>query len=296
MIRVQALRKSFGEVTAVAGLDLEVEEGEILGLLGPNGAGKSTTIGMMVGVVRPDSGSIDVGGLGPPSGPEARQLMGVAPQRLSLYEELSGIENLRFFARYQGVSPERLAERVAWALAFAGLEEKAGKRVRGYSGGMQRRLNLACAVIHEPRLLFLDEPTAGVDPQSRARLFDSIEELKATGVTIVYTTHHMEEAERLCDRVAIMDHGRILDLGRVADLIGRHGGASRVEARLAAAPPAAAVAPGPIEGDRLTFTSNRALEDLLALGQAGWQLADFKVTQPNLETVFMELTGRRLRD
>ena len=295
MLKVQGLQKRFGSLKAVRGLDFEVQAGETFGLLGPNGAGKSTTIHMLCGALAPDGGKVSIDG-GDPLDPAVRARIAVAPQKLSLYEDLTGEENLAFFGRLYGLGGPALGQRVREAIAFAGLEDKAGKRVKTYSGGMQRRLNLACAILHEPRALFLDEPTAGVDPQSRNRLFENIEELKRRGCTILYTTHYMEEAERLCDRVAIMDEGRILDLDTVPGLVARHGGHAKVTAEMLAPPPEDAVAPGPIDGTSLSFSSSRPLDDLLELRQAGWQLGGFKVERPDLENVFLSLTGKKLRD
>src|SRR5688572_7180262 len=184
MIEVRELRKVFGQITAVSGVSFDIRDGEPFGLLGPNGAGKSTTIGMLTGVIRPDSGSVLVGGSKPPSDASTRNSIGVAPQALSLYEELTAAENLRFFARLYDLSGSRLRERVDWALEFAGLTDRRKDRVRTFSGGMKRRLNLAVALVHDPRIIFLDEPTVGVDPQSRNHIFDRIEQLRAQGRTI----------------------------------------------------------------------------------------------------------------
>ncbi len=222
MIEVQSLRKSYGSLVAVDGVSFRVDRGETFGLLGPNGAGKTTTILMMTGAIRPDAGSVVLNGSADPSQPEGRRQLGLAPQALALYDALSGAENLSFFARLYGLRGAELRERVARALDFVGLTPRKDDRVSAYSGGMQRRLNLAVALLHEPPVLFLDEPTAGVDPQSRNALFDNIEKMSADGRTILYTTHYMEEAERLCDRVAIMDHGRILDLDTVDELRRKH--------------------------------------------------------------------------
>jgi linearmycin/streptolysin S transport system ATP-binding protein len=218
-IRVTDLGKSYGALVAVDGVSFEVARGETFGLLGPNGAGKSTTIGMIVGALRPDRGSVTVDGEADPTRPALRRRIGVAPQSLALYEDLTAEENLDFFGRLYGLSGARLKARVEWALAFAGLDDRRRDRVRTYSGGMQRRLNLVCGLIHDPPVLLMDEPTVGVDPQSRNAIFESIEALKREGRTIVYTTHYMEEAERLCDRVAIMDRGKILALDTLKGLL-----------------------------------------------------------------------------
>jgi ABC-2 type transport system ATP-binding protein len=296
MIQVKELRKSFGSTHAVAGVTFEVRPGETFGLLGPNGAGKSTTINMMIGVLEPDSGTITVNGGSRPTDPTARRAIGVAPQSLAIYEELTALENLNFFARLYGLSGTKLKERVAWALEFAGLADRQRHFVKTYSGGMKRRLNIAVALVHDPQVIFLDEPTVGVDPQSRNHIFDSIERLKTSGRTLVYTTHYMEEAQRLCDRVAIMDRGEILDLDSVEALITRHGGRSVVKAELTRPPVDESVLPAPLEGLHLRFESERPLEEVGRLTSAGVSFQTLEVARPDLETVFLILTGRSLRD
>jgi ABC-2 type transport system ATP-binding protein len=228
VLRLDRVRKSYGGVVAVDELSLQVHPGEVLGLLGPNGAGKSTTINLAVGLLQPDSGSVTVDGQGSPAELAVRRAIGVAPQALALYELLSGEENLRFFGQMYGLAGSALAERVRWALNFVGLADRATHRVATYSGGMKRRLNLAAALVHDPALVLLDEPTVGVDPQSRSQIFDNILALKRLGRTIIYTTHYMEEAQRLCDRVAIVDKGRLLALGTVQELLDRSGVAPRM--------------------------------------------------------------------
>ncbi len=296
MIRATDLVKSYGAILAVDGVSFEIRGGETFGLLGPNGAGKSTTILLLVGALRPDGGAVTVDGDGDPTRADVRRRIGVAPQALSLYEDLTGEENLAFFGRLYGLAGARLRERVEEALRFAGLADRRGHRVRTYSGGMQRRLNLACAFVHDPPVLFLDEPTVGVDPQSRNHIFESIEALKQAGRTILYTTHYMEEAQRLCDRVAIMDRGKILALDTVDALISRHGGVSVVEAELAAPPANPASLPGRLDGARLRIETRNPLEEVARLAGSGVALATLNVHRPDLESVFLSLTGRRLRD
>ena len=296
MIRIRDLRKAYGTLVAVDGVSLDFQAGETVGLLGPNGAGKTTTILMLVGALEPDSGTIERNGAGGEAGAAARRGIGVAPQALSLYGELTGAENIAFFGRLYGLSGARLSERIAWGLDFAGLTDRKNDRVKTYSGGMQRRLNLACALVHDPPFLVLDEPTVGVDPQSRNHIFDRIEELKAGGRTILYTTHYMEEAQRLCDRVAILDRGRLLAFDTVEALIRAHGGASVVEATLVKPPPSGAVLPGSLDGLSLRFESKNPLEEAARLQAAGVELATMNVHRPDLETVFLSLTGRTLRD
>jgi ABC-2 type transport system ATP-binding protein len=296
MIEAQNLRKSYGALVAVDGVSFAVRPGETFGLLGPNGAGKSTTIHILAGVLRPDAGTVVLDGQPDPTRPEVRRRLGVAPQALCLYEQLTGEENLLFFGRLCGLRGARLRERVAWALGFAGLADRARDRAGAYSGGMKRRLNLACALVHDPPVLFLDEPTAGVDPQSRNHLFESIEALAAQGRTVLYTTHYMEEAQRLCDRVAIMDRGKLLALDTVPGLVARYGGRSVAEAELAGPPPDSVALPGAVADGRLRLECDRPLEELMRLAAVGVKITSFRVEQPDLEAVFLALTGRRLRD
>ncbi len=279
-LRLQKLRKQFGSLIAVDGLDLEVRRGEIFGLLGPNGAGKSTTIHCMIGLLKPDGGELRVFGASP-SEAAVRGRMGIAPQSLSIYEPLTAEENLRFFGTLYGLGGERLRKRSAWALDFVGLEKRKRDPVKAYSGGMKRRLNLAVALLHDPEVILLDEPTAGVDPQSRNSIFESILTLKREGRTIIYTTHYMEEAERLCDRVGIMDQGRLLALDTVSGLIAERGGM-----------PLLVVQTG---GRDVEMRTADALAELNRLAAAA-PVERFRLDQPTLEEVFLNLTGRSLRD
>jgi ABC-2 type transport system ATP-binding protein len=281
VLTLQGLHKRFGDRIAVDGLSLEVRRGEILGLLGPNGAGKSTTIHMAVGLVAPDQGTVDVDGQGSPSRPDVRRRLGVAPQALALYEALTPEENLRFFARVQGLSGRALEARVTWALDFSELRDRRKDRAGELSGGMKRRLNLAAALVHDPELVLLDEPTVGVDPQSRNAILDRIVELRGQDRAIVYTTHYMEEASRICDRVAIVDHGRVLATGTVPELLSGHGG-----------DPTLVVIERGVERRIPTRDPAGELQRTLA----GGAVEDFRVERADLEAVFLNLTGRRLRD
>ena len=281
MLCLTHLCKTFGSIVAVDDLTLEIRAGEVFGLLGPNGAGKTTTVNTAVGLLTPDSGTVELDGRGCPTDPAVRRKIGVAPQALALYEDLSGEENLAFFGKLQGLSGRKLLERVSWSLEFVGLADRRRDRVKTYSGGMQRRLNLAVAVLHDPALLLLDEPTVGVDPQSRNAIFDRIILLQKQGRTIVYTTHYMEEAQRLCDRVGIIDHGKLLALDAVERLIAAHGGKSVVTAQTA-------------DGEVRVETEDPVAE--LTRFQAEGKLEHFRVDRPDLERVFLNLTGRHLRD
>lgn len=222
-LRASALCKRYGDLLAVDRVSFALGPGRALGLLGPNGAGKSTTMLLLAGVLSPDAGQVTVAGHSDPTRASVRRLLGYAPQALALYQELTAKENLALLGRLYGLSGAILTHRVNEALILARLEERADERVGRFSGGMQRRLNLAAATVHRPSVLLLDEPTAGVDPQSRAHIFDCIEQLKENSASIVYSTHYLEEAERLCDNIAIMDHGRVLALGSPEELAERHG-------------------------------------------------------------------------
>jgi ABC-2 type transport system ATP-binding protein len=211
MLEVRDLSKSFGNRVAVAGVSFVAETGQTLGLLGPNGAGKSTIVNIIAGVLRPDAGEARVDGASVDSDTSpAKRLVGFVPQDLALYDELSAIDNLRLFGALYGLAGAERESRAAAALGVVHLSDRSRDRVESFSGGMKRRLNIAAALLHEPRVLLLDEPTVGVDPQSRNAIFDTLVELRARGLTLIYTTHYMEEAERLCDRIVIIDHGRVL--------------------------------------------------------------------------------------
>jgi len=281
MLQVENLCKRFGAIQAVSGLSFNACKGEILGLLGPNGAGKSTCINMVAGLLNADSGDINVGGLGSPVLPEVRQNIGVAPQALALYQGLTGEENLRYFGRLAGLSGKALRDRVSWTLDFVLLTDRKNDRVKTYSGGMQRRINLAAALVHDPPLLLLDEPTVGVDPQSRNALFDNVLALKGQGRTVIYTTHYMEEAERLCDRVGIIDHGEFLAFDTVDKLIETHGGRSMVTV---------------VRHDgQVKIESDDPISECVRLQQEG-EIISLRIDRPDLERVFLNLTGRAMRD
>ena len=221
MLQVDQLTKRYGTRTAVSGISFTIRSGETVGLLGPNGAGKTTAIAMICGITRPDGGSVRVDGS-----------VGLVPQDLALYDELSAWANLELFGGLYGLRRAQLRDRGEQALTLVGLADRAGERVKNFSGGMKRRLNIAGALLHDPGLILLDEPTVGVDPQSRNAIFENLEELKRRGKTLLYTTHYMEEAERLCDRVLIMDHGKILGADTVANLKGQHGNLEQAFMRL----------------------------------------------------------------
>jgi ABC-2 type transport system ATP-binding protein len=302
-LEITSLVKRFGKVTAVDGVSLELRSGECLGLLGPNGAGKSTLIRSIVGRVIPSEGSVAVYG-NPASSSAARTILGWVPQDLALYPRLTCKENLAAFGRYHGLAGKELTQSITWCLEWAALADRAGDLVKNLSGGMKRRLNMAAGIIHRPKIVLMDEPTVGVDPQSRNRIFEMIEALRAEGSSLIYTTHYMEEAQRLCDRVAIIDHGRIIATGTSDELV-QNAFASRSHVLAKFTGPASAISAWvEREGGRLvdstaefTIENSTQIAGLLeSAAKAGLTLEDVSLRRPNLESVFLHLTGRELRD
>ncbi len=310
LLAARNLVRRFGGRTAVDGVSFEVRAGESVGLLGPNGAGKTTTFSMITGLLRPDSGELLLGGAALVSDTDPiKRRLGLVPQDLALYEELDARRNLGFFAAIQGVERSRIPEAVRSALEFVGLSDRADDRVGTFSGGMKRRLNLAAALLHDPDILLLDEPTVGVDPQSRNAIFDNIAELRRRGKTLLYTTHYMEEVERLCDRVIIIDRGRIVADDSLARL--RHRAGAGAELRVELEEPAhgtLAGTLGAIPGIGTVRIDGRTVNVmvgslvggsaavLLRLEEAGIGVRSFSAEPPDLEAVFLQLTGRSLRD
>jgi ABC-2 type transport system ATP-binding protein len=310
VLDARGLRKAFGSLTAVSDVSFTVGAGELVGLLGPNGAGKSTTVGMIVGILRPDAGEVRINGraLRGDTDP-AKAAIGLVPQDLAIFDELPARENLRFFGALYGLAGAALEATIASGLEFVGLADRARDKVKTFSGGMKRRLNLAAGLLHDPQLILLDEPTVGIDPQSRNAIFDNLEALRARGKSLVYTTHYMEEAERLCDRIVIVDHGRVIANDTVRGLYGLLPASRRlsVELRGEAGPGLVdavralpAVASAEVADGILTV----ALDDLAAgapavlslLHQRGVAYDHVVSERGDLETVFLALTGRTLRD
>jgi ABC-2 type transport system ATP-binding protein len=303
------LRRRFGDRTAVDDVSFSIAAGETYGLLGPNGAGKTTTISMLCGVLEADAGTVEVGGRPvSPRHPEGRGAIGYVPQDLALYPDLTATENLRFFGRLQGLSGRRLDERIAAALEVVGLADRADDRTESYSGGMKRRANIAVGLLHEPQLLVLDEPTVGVDPQSRTAILDAVDTLGGEGLAVLYTTHYMEEAERLCDRVGIIDEGRLVAEGTRRELIDRLGSASHVRieavgtldtfvASVRDLPIVRAVSSSDGVVDVTVDDGRRAIVTLVdAAERSGVEVAAVEVVEPDLEAVFLHMTGKALRD
>ena len=316
-LKLTHLRKAFGQLVAVADVSLEVAPGEVFGLLGPNGAGKSTTMMIACGVLSADAGTVELDGETlAPNRRELRAKLGVVPQDLAIYPELTARQNLRFFGKLYGLRGAALDERVADALRRTGLENRADDRSEHYSGGMKRRLNFGCALLHKPAVLILDEPTVGVDPQSRAHLLSSVKDVAAEGTAVVYASHYMEEVEEVCDRIAVVDAGKVLAAGTISNLL------APLESvlRLHVAPP-----PGGPDGllppefaalfDRtgnpagtVTFALPRSrlgagttLSGVLApvlehIRESGGKLEAVHTEEPDLEMLFLKLTGNRLRD
>ena len=302
-LQIEAVVKRFGQVTAVDGITLELSSGECLGLLGPNGAGKSTLIRSIVGRVIPNAGRIAVFGF-PANSAGARAALGWVPQELALYPRLTAKENLEAFGRYHGLAGAGLQQAVAWCLDWAALQDRAEELGKNLSGGMRRRLNMAAGLIHRPKLVLMDEPTVGVDPQSRNRIFEMIEKLHDEGTAIIYTTHYMEEAERLCERIAIVDHGRIIALGTNEELV-QNAFASRSQVLARFAGSADGVSAwveqhgGRLVDSMAQFTVEHPTEIAGLLddaAKAGLEVVDASLRRPNLESVFLHLTGRELRD
>jgi ABC-2 type transport system ATP-binding protein len=306
-LEVNDLGKRYGPAAALDGVSFAVQEGEVFGLLGPNGAGKTTLLSIVSGLLEPTSGGVRL--LGRRLGPgdrEARRQIGAVPQELALYGDLTARENLLFFGELYGVPRPVLRGRVAHILAAVGLEDKAGDRVGTFSGGMKRRLNLGVALVHGPRLLLLDEPTVGVDPQSRNHIFEEVRRLNAEGLTIVYTSHYMEEVQALCSRIGIMDRGRLAACDTLPRLLQLLPG--RIRFRLARLTPALRERLKGLPDARLAEGDGRPLElecsDVKAtlvqlvrlLQESGDELVGIEIEEANLERVFLHLTGRELRD
>jgi ABC-2 type transport system ATP-binding protein len=302
VLAVTGARKKFGEVVALDGATLTLRAGELLALLGPNGAGKTTLLRAISGRVQLDAGEIRLFGK-PLTTRKTPPELGIVPQELAVYPMLTARENLEAFGRLQGLSPADVKAQVQWALAATALEDRSNEPVKGFSGGMKRRLNIACGVIHRPRVVLLDEPTVGVDPQSRERIYDMLTDLTKSGVSLLLTTHHLEEAEARCHRTVIIDHGRIIAAGTMAELVdqtvGRHRIVTvRVDAPIATVPPGVDVAGDDLRTLRARVSNvARELPALLsAISAQGREVEDVEVRGPSLQSVFIHLTGRELRE
>jgi ABC-2 type transport system ATP-binding protein len=311
IVEVTHLQKNYGDNQAVKDVSFAIEEGEVFSLLGPNGAGKTTTISMLSCLLEPSAGDASVAGHSIRRQPmEVKRVIGVVPQEIALYEDLSARENLMFWGRMAGMSGAALKRRVDEVLAQIGMREKSNQRVKTYSGGMKRRVNIGVGLLHEPRILFMDEPTVGIDPQSRRNILDSIKELNRQGMTILYTTHYMEEAEELSHRVGIIDHGQLIALGAQAELTKMIGQQDTLRLHLAEGADVEALAAALRTLPDVLQVSTRDRELILLVPEAETAISPVIVKadqlqvkirsvdmqEPNLEAVFLHLTGRALRD
>lgn len=311
ILQAHNLHKQYEKVHAVQGISFDIQQGEIFSLLGPNGAGKTTTISMLSCLLSPTEGDALIDGHSVRTQANAvKRVIGVVPQEIALYPDLTARENLRFWGGMYNLSGARLKERVEETLEIAGLSDRANEKVETYSGGMKRRINIAVGLLHEPKVLFMDEPTVGIDPQSRRRILDTVLELNQRGLTVLYTTHYMEEAAELSRRIGIVDHGKLIALGtqdELTKLVGESdtvrigiSGVSDTQALLAALGALSGVQHAGLEEDELVLqatNANARLSQIIgAISAAGGQVKSIKVAEPNLEAVFLHLTGRALRD
>ena len=311
ILEVQNLAKNYGDFTAVKGITFDIKEGEIFSLLGPNGAGKTTTISMLSTLYTPTSGDAIIGGHSISKDPmSVKKIIGVVPQELALYEDLTAKENLIFWGQMYGLSGRALNSRVDEVLEQIGLVDKAKNRVKTYSGGMKRRVNIGVGLLHKPRLLFMDEPTVGIDPQSRRAILDTVKDLNQQGMTVLYTTHYMEEAAELSNRVGIIDHGELIALGTQAELTKQVGQTDTLILHISENEDSETLA-NSMKGMQDVLEANASdhevsiitpsAENVLAsvvskANERGIKIRSIDIREPNLEAVFLNLTGRALRD
>ena len=311
ILEVLDLVKKYGDFTAVKGISFDIKEGEIFSLLGPNGAGKTTTISMLSTLYAPTSGEATIGGNSITKDPMAvKHVIGVVPQELALYEDLTAHENLIFWGQMYGLSGKGLNNRIDEVLEQIGLTERANDRIKTYSGGMKRRVNIGVGLLHKPRLLFMDEPTVGIDPQSRRAILDTVKDLNKQGMTVLYTTHYMEEAQELSDRVGIIDHGELIALGTQEELTKQVGETDTLILHVGENddPETLAESLKELMGVHHAETSDHSVaivtpsaEEILAsivtkANERGVKIRSMEIREPNLEAVFLHLTGRALRD
>lgn len=312
MLAVQDLRKSFGQFEAVKGVSFSVEKGESFGLLGPNGAGKSTSINMITGLFPPTAGTIRVKDIDViKNAKQAQKWIGVVPQEIALYQEMSARENLKFWGRMYNLSGKALEKSVEEVLEIIGLSDRAKDKVETFSGGMKRRVNIGAAILHRPELLIMDEPTVGIDPQSRNHILETVKRLNGEGMTIIYTSHYMEEVEYLCERIGIIDHGELIASGTLKELRETIGDRSRINLALDSSTTDTGKITGALEG--LFFEKDIQLHDNLLTAfhkepqlvlsdiiqrvtKTGARVSSVEIVEPNLESIFLHLTGRSLRD
>ncbi|KQU63230.1 hypothetical protein ASG66_02125 [Bacillus sp. Leaf406] len=310
IIEVSEIKKSYGEHSVIKGVNLSIDEGKVFGLLGPNGAGKTTLISMLSAQLPITSGEVKIDELDLTNNQkEIKRRIGIVPQDIALYPELNAIDNLKFFGALYGLNRKELKERISWILRLVGLEDRASDPVKNYSGGMKRRINIAAALLHDPRIVFMDEPTVGIDPQSRNKIYELIELLKEEKKTIIYTTHYMEEAAVLCDKIAILDAGGIIETGTVQELVKKlHGGILEfhIDRDLSAEEVRSfqesmeCVIEGSFKDSKLSFLvtdTQEALETIMGtLNRKNIKVTSVNTMPPTLETLFLHLTGKELRE
>jgi ABC-2 type transport system ATP-binding protein len=306
MIEVKNITKSYGKLQAVKGISFFINTGECYGLLGPNGAGKSTTINMLSTLFSPDSGEIILNGLdAKTSAQEVKKILGIVPQEIALYENFTAWENMLFWGSIYNVKGKALHDKANELLKWVGLDDRKNDKVKGYSGGMKRRINLACSLLHSPKILLLDEPTVGVDPQSRNLIFELIQQLNDKGMTIIYTTHYMEEAEKLCDRIGIIDSGMIVAQGTLDELKLQSGVNDIIAMECAQAPDEKLLTEKlkttvTVDGNKVQIITDDARKKLtqylVTCAESGCEIYDIDVKKGNLEGVFLKMTGKQLRD
>jgi len=306
MIQVTNLSKSFDKLQAVKNISFSIKKGEVFGLLGPNGAGKSTTINMMSTILSSDDGTILIDGNNIKKSPNiCKTLIGVVPQEISLYDDFTAYENLLFWGQLYKIPSKELKERIATILELIGLSDRKNDLIKTYSGGMKRRINIASAILHKPKILFMDEPTVGVDPQSRNRIFEIVENLNKEGMTIVYTTHYMEEVERLCNRIAIIDDGEIVAQGTQSELQKESNVKETIDITFQTITSNQVAIlkeafPSLIQNNQsitIACDANKELSTIISICNAEkLQIEDLKLNKVNLETIFLNLTGKQLRD
>ena len=306
MIQVDNLTKSFGSIAAVKGISFKIDKGEIFGLLGSNGAGKSTTINMLSTILQSDSGTVLIDGIDIKKNPrESKKLIGVVPQEISLYEELSAYDNLLFWGKLYGIPIKELKQKMNTILELIGLADRKNDLISTFSGGMKRRVNIAAAILHQPKVLFMDEPTVGIDPQSRNHIFEVIETLNKEGMTIIYTTHYMEEVERLCNRIAIVDSGEIIAQGTQDQLQEIAHVKETVELEFESLSKDLfeqfkTQSTYKVSQDDAKIKLQCAVKDLpesiTICNQLELKIKDITVKKANLEAIFLNLTGKQLRD
>lgn len=307
-LQISGLSKNFGSIQALNDVSLQINEGEFYGLLGPNGAGKTTTINIISTVLQPDSGSVTINGFDLKKDPvKCKRSIGVVPQEIALYNEFSAYENLMFWGGLYEIKTKDLKTKIDETLSLLGLSDRKDDKIKTYSGGMKRRINIATALLHSPKIILMDEPTVGIDPQSRNLIFDVLDTLHQKGMTIIYTTHYMEEAERLCDKIAIIDHGEIIAIGTLDEL--RHSNnadesiiftfsnLSDVKIDLVKAKFDNVLYSDENSISFSTKNSNKELQLIIsALSQIELEISNIEIQRANLETIFLNLTGRKLRD